>query len=76
MPCFDGRSGDGRVVYEKGFDPDSKRIIQNQKKRLDSLTDLLCKAGRARSNKTDIPLEVLQWWDDHCKLDKKRGEPW
>ena len=40
------------------------------------LTDLLCKTGRARYNKTHIPPEVLNWWVDHCKWDEERGEPW
>lgn len=29
-----------------------------------------CHDGR-----TDIPVEVLNWWQDHCKLDRKHGEP-
>lgn len=40
------------------------------------LARLLCAAGRARKNKTDIPPDVLEWWEEHCKADEARGEPW
>lgn len=82
MPCRD-MDDDIRYVYKEGHDPLYKKrfegaqvLLNERKKRLDELTDLLCKAGRARYNKTKIPKEVLQWWDEHCKIDRARGEPW
>lgn len=75
MPCYDSRD-DIRTVYEKGHDPAAQRRADELKRRLDEVTDLLCKAGRARYNGTKIPAAVLKWWDDHCKIDKSRGEPW
>jgi hypothetical protein len=70
-------------VYAKGHDPHYKTMYNEARqealrisKRAAALTDLLCKAGRARHNKTDIPPEVLKWWEEHCKLDRLRGEPW
>jgi hypothetical protein len=77
MPCRDARDDEySRVVYEKGHDPYYKAEADYLKKRCDDLTNLLCLAGRARYNKTNIPKEVIAWWDNHCKLDKSRGEPW
>ena len=83
MPCSDGgptedeerrnRERTSRRMNEQA------RLAQNyveSKKKLDKLTDLLCKAGRARKNKTNIPQADLTWWDDHYKLDAERGEPW
>ncbi len=82
MPCYDERDR-VRTVYEKGFGPSSKEEIKRLKaetKRLsarcEKLTELLCSAGRARYRKTNIPASVLKWWEDHCKLDRKHGEPW
>lgn len=75
MPCFDPRDHE-RVVYQKGVDPEYQREAERLQKKVDVLTDLLCKAGRARVNKTAIPVAVLKWWDDHCEWDRKRGEPW
>jgi hypothetical protein len=40
------------------------------------LAKLLCSVGRAIKNGTEIPKEVTDWWDQHSKLDAKRGEPW
>lgn len=75
MPCRDPRD-DVRVVYEKGVDPHFKYEAERLSKRCAELTNLLCSAGRARYNKTDIPVAVLKWWDEHCKIDRARGEPW
>lgn len=53
---------------------------ENESQRLSTrcanLTVLLCAAGRARYNKTDIPVAVLQWWEEHCEIDRLHGEPW
>jgi len=77
MPCSDSRDRENeRIIYRDGRDPADQEQISVLRSRLDLLTDLLCKAGRARRNKTEIPAEVLQWWDDHCKRDAQRGEPW
>jgi len=43
---------------------------------LDKVTQLLCSAGRCYWARTEMPQEVLIWWEHHCVLDKKRGEPW
>lgn len=75
MPCSDGRD-DVRIEYVRGVDPHYKAEADRLSKRCKTLTDLLCKAGRARYRKTEIPKEVLQWWDEHCKIDRARGEPW
>lgn len=75
MPCRDPRD-DVRVVYEKGVDPFYEEEAKRLALRCNMLTNLLCQAGRARHNKTDIPVEVLKWWDNHCKMDRLRGEPW
>ena len=64
MPCYDPR-----------VECSSNEVAELRAK-VDTLTDLLCKAGRARHNKTNIPPEVLKWWEDHCEIDRKRGEPW
>jgi hypothetical protein len=76
MPCSDSRDNEPRIVYRNGPDPEYERENARLLAKVDVLTDLLCKTGRARRNKTDIPPEVLNWWDEHCKLDKSRGEPW
>jgi hypothetical protein len=75
MPCYDPRD-DTRVVYEKGHDPQYREEAKRLSQRCQELTNLLCMAGRARHNKTEIPPEVLNWWEDHCKRDRKKGEPW
>ena len=75
MPCYDPRDNT-RVVYEKGHDPHFAEEAKRLSIRCKELTNLLCQAGRARHNNTNIPYEVIAWWDNHCKLDKSRGEPW
>lgn len=50
--------------------------IKRLKKECDYLTDLLCMAGRAYTNKTAIPNDVLKWWEDHKKWDDARGSKW
>lgn len=75
MPCIDERDS-LRIIYEKGHDPHYQQEAGRLSKRCQELTDLLCQVGRARYNKANIPGKVLQWWDDHCKLDKAKGEPW
>lgn len=81
MPC---------ITYPDEYGPKNKKTIPTENIQLatqeaeivklmtavNTLTDLLCKAGRARHNKTNIPPEVLNWWADHCKWDEQRGEPW
>lgn len=77
MPCYDPQNQpiiETRIV--NGVDPSYKTEAERLSKRCAELTDLLCKAGRARMNKTDIPVEVLNWWDRHCEMDRQRGEPW
>lgn len=78
MPCYDPRDDirERRVVVD--VDENKELIAENNalRARLDNLTDLLCKTGRARYNKTNIPKEVLDWWDEHCEIDRQRGEPW
>ena len=79
MPCYDGRDDcriETRIVYREGIDPSWKVEAERLSERCKLLTDLLCKAGRARVNKTDIPPEVLSWWDEHCEIDRQHGEPW
>lgn len=82
MPCRD-YDDEVRVVYRDGTDPSDRERANRLEKdlakaqnKLDMLTDLLCKAGRARYRKTDIPPEVLSWWIKHCEIDARRGEPW
>ena len=75
MPCFDTRDRI-KVVYAKGVDPSYRDEAERLSKRCKELTALLCKAGRARYHKTDIPVEVLNWWQEHCKIDAAHGEPW
>jgi len=78
MPCRDERDNEPRTVYvyKDGHDPWYKELCDRQQARLDMLADLLCKVGRARKNKTNIPPKVIKWWEDHCKHDASRGEPW
>lgn len=75
MPCYDDRDK-CRVVYEKGHDPKFREEAERLSHRCQELTNLLCQVGRARYKKTNVPAAVLEWWDTHCKLDKRRGEPW
>lgn len=75
MPCHDSRDNRG-VVYAQGGDPYFKAEAERLSARCKELTNLLCAVGRARHGKTDIPPEVLNWWNDHCKLDAEHGEPW
>lgn len=75
MPCHDDRDN-CRTVYEKGHDPYYEEEARRLSSRCKELTELLCSAGKARYNKTNIPKAVLVWWDSHCKLDKSHGEPW
>jgi hypothetical protein len=76
MPCHDSRDREPRIVYKEGVDPMYKKRVEVLETRCDALTDLLCKAGKSRHNKTDVPKEVLSWWESHCKWDRARGEPW
>lgn len=84
MPCSNqGTYPHVQTIYSEGPDPSDKIVIKRlrvelaeAKTRNDFLADLLCKTGRARANKTDIPADVLSWWDEHCKFDRQRGEPW
>lgn len=75
MPCNDDRDS-VRTVYKDGFDPYFQEEAKRLSARCHELTTLLCSAGRARYNKTEIPIAVLKWWDEHCQIDKNRGEPW
>jgi hypothetical protein len=77
MPCFDPQD-QPRVVERvvNGVSVQWKVEAERLSARCDALTKLLCKAGRARKNKTDIPVDVLNWWDEHCEIDRKHGEPW
>lgn len=75
MPCYDARDN-VRVVYEKGVDPYYKAEAERLSARCKEMTILLCAAGRARYRKEEIPVEVLNWWDEHCTLDREHGEPW
>ena len=68
MPCNDGRD----LVHDTHFMREAERLAA----RCSRLTKLLCAAGRARYNKTNIPKEVLDWWDEHADIDKSHGEPW
>lgn len=76
MPCRDDRDECHTYIYRDGYDPQAKKDIQELKAKLNRVTHLLCLTGRARYNKTNIPHEVITWWDGHCKLDKSRGQPW
>ena len=73
MPCFYTGSAEGDARY--AADEASKRAAK-YKKELDRLTDLLCKAGRARHNGIVPPVEVRKWWAEHRCQDAKRGEEW
>lgn len=76
MPCSDGggpASRDERLVQHEGEYKYETVVLQAK---LDKLTDLLCQAGRARHNKTEIPRAVLDWWYKHCRRDAARGEFW
>lgn len=68
MPCYEPRTSINEAAAR-----DSIHILEA---RIDRLTDLLCKAGRARKNKTEIPSDVLSWWEKHCEEDRQRGEMW
>lgn len=77
MPCSDDR----REYSEPPNQPSTVAEFYMKKaaaleNRCDELASLLCAVGRARRNQKDIPPEVLTWWDRHCELDRKRGEPW
>lgn len=58
------------------YDPDTHLEPERLRQKIHMLTDLLCKAGRAYANETPIPKEVVEFWLEHRKLDKERGEPW
>jgi hypothetical protein len=75
MPCSSGMDVP-QIVYQPGVDPRYRDEVLQLKAELDNVTALLCAAGRARKHKTDIPPEVLNWWDRHCHVDAVRGEPW
>ena len=84
MPCHDPR--DSSTYHSDKIDRfckdvcDTRGRLESDNARLSErckeMTDLLCKAGRARHSKTDIPVEVLKWWDEHMELDRTHGEPW
>ena len=83
MPCYDSRDHQPQIVYKEGMDPAYKEEVEWLRGRCKELFDrtnelatLLCNAGRACKNGTDIPEPVLQWWVQHCKLDESRGEKW
>lgn len=74
MPCRDDCGP--APIYERGHDPHFMREAKRLQKKCDELTDMLCSVGRARYRKTNIPPKVLNWWQNHCKWDAERGEPW
>ena len=71
MPCHDGREDDISLQRIEHAQRVSDLIARNNQ-----LARLLCEAGRARHNKTEVPNVVLQWWAQHCAQDAARGEPW
>ena len=75
MPCSDaGWPQESRGITDE---EQMKTTLALLRLKVDTLTDLLCKAGRARQNPYEqYPPEVLKWWEDHCEIDRKRGEPW
>lgn len=75
MPCYDERDR-VQTVFKDGHDPYFKAEAERLSARCKELTTLFCAAGRARHRKEEIPVEVLNWWDEHCKLDLEHGEPW
>jgi len=86
MPCQDYPSSyhtETKIVYKNGSDPRTefeltKQIRRNRElnDRNNELAQMLCAVGRARMSKTPIPVSVLKWWDDHCRMDRLHGEPW
>ena len=77
MPCYDSRDNvRTEIVYKDGVDPRYKIEAERLSARCKEMTALFCAAGRARYTKTEIPKEVLEWWDEHCELDRSHGEPW
>lgn len=68
MPCFDARSHYNYSDHER----DSKDLLD----KINNLTDLLCKVGRAAYSGDVVPQDVLDWWFTHSGLDAMRGEPW
>ena len=76
MPCYDPRNDIKEVVYEKGHDPYYKDEAKRLSDRCHKLTDLLCKVGRACYKKTLIPNDVIEWWEEHRRIDAFHGNDW
>ena len=70
MPCYYAESAEGDRAYSL------EQVVADQKKELDRLTNLLCKAGRAHLNKKSVPMDVRLWWSVHRCADEARGEKW
>ena len=53
-----------------GFDQDD---CSDYKKDLDELTRLLCEAGKVYRKEQEPSKELLKWWKEHQKKDKKKN---
>ena len=70
MPC--NESQQERDHYAKQH-PDTGSDLQA---RLNVVTDLLCKVGKAIKNQEPLPQDVAEWMARHAKADIDRGQPW
>lgn len=77
MPCYDPRNdrnwNDQLQTIVPGHHDAAIARLEN---RCDTLTKLLCAAGRAHANATEPPPAVLAWWKEHRKHDEATGNPW
>ena len=70
MPCSDQRLWTDNVPEWK------LEELAEMERRLNTVTDLLCQAGRAYVQDSTPPLAVRKWWSEHRKRDARRKEPW
>lgn len=61
MPCYDDRADDDRRAAMA---------------RLDRVTDMLCRLGRAAYAGNPVPADAIAWWTEHRCVDETAGRAW
>ena len=75
MPCSD--AGMSEYYRSRGIPGYSASPTRAEQGRLDELARLLCETCRTLEREDQISLlspEAAAWWEEHKRLDAKRGE--
>jgi hypothetical protein len=75
MPCHDPELADENRAARSSL-KESQSEANTLRALCNSLTDLLCMAGRAHYAGLVPDAKVTQWWEQHAEMDRCRGEAW